>query len=301
VDAPPTSSSPNPKVWPVLLLTVLSAPLSAWVIAIFNATYAIGDTLYRILRREAGFSDFKVLATDALNRIFDHGILQIVIGVAGNATIFAFLALTAGFSRPKEPDAVFLGGWRRLRIRPVPMVDVLLAVIGLLAFTSALDAVVQVAGFGEYGKLAEYRAQIGSLDLLDRTLLAMLLGFGAGTGEELFFRGYMLTRLEIAYGRVVALLVSSAVFGVFHWDPIHSPLAALMGVYLGLSVLFSGSLVSSIAAHVVNNIVATILVDANFGEHTTGAFIAVGFPLSGLILLWMWRRGRRRETAMPVW
>src|SRR5262249_36178818 len=111
-----TRPDAKPRVWPILLLTLLCPPLSPWALAVFNALYAVGDTLLRIARGQAKFSDFTILATEALNRIFDHGVLQIVIGVAGNATVFAFVALAAAFTRPRETHAAYPGGFARLRM-----------------------------------------------------------------------------------------------------------------------------------------------------------------------------------------
>lgn len=72
--------------------------------------------------------------------------------------------------------------------------------------------------------------------------------------EELFFRGYILTRLDrggLAW-RVAALAVSSALFGLMHgrwWD------AALAGLVFGLLALWRGRLADAVWAHVAANAV----------------------------------------------
>jgi membrane protease YdiL (CAAX protease family) len=232
-----------------------------------------------------------------------------VLGVSGNASVFATVAMIAAFRRPRErprgladeASPSYPGGWARLRIRPAARIEILAAILGLVALTSALDSLVQLVGLAEVGRLAEYRSEIGSLDIGERALLAALLGFGAGIAEELFFRGFMLTRLELAHGPWIALAITSIVFGLFHWDVVHTPLAALMGVYLGLIVLFTGSLVPAIAAHIINNIIATLFVDAELSDAAVWSFFAAGFPLALLVLAYLRQRSRAREIPAPVW
>jgi membrane protease YdiL (CAAX protease family) len=84
-------------------------------------------------------------------------------------------------------------------------------------------------------------------------LAVVVLGLLAGTAEELFFRGFVQTRLRQRWGPRWAVAVTALVFGAFHCDPWHSPTAAILGVYLGWLAERTGSLRPSIVAHVVNN------------------------------------------------
>lgn len=76
--------------------------------------------------------------------------------------------------------------------------------------------------------------------------------------EELFFRGYVLARLDrggMAW-RLVALAVSSALFGLMHgrwWD------AALAGLVFGLLALWRGRLADAVWAHVMANAVVALV------------------------------------------
>src|SRR5438876_11835505 len=93
-------------------------------------------------------------------------------------------------------------------------------------------------------------------------LFGAVLVFGviAGIAEELFFRGYMQTRLTEAWGPARAIVVSAACFGVLHLDisGVHMALAFAMGLYLGFVVERTGSVLPAIVCHVVNNVVYTL-------------------------------------------
>ena len=70
--------------------------------------------------------------------------------------------------------------------------------------------------------------------------------------EELFFRGYLLNRLNIGgkYGAGIALVLSSVLFAALHGNLL---LAFLAGLMLGALVLKTGRIVSAIYAHAVAN------------------------------------------------
>lgn len=82
--------------------------------------------------------------------------------------------------------------------------------------------------------------------------LFVLLSLTAGICEELVFRGFLLRSLTLATGLTpLAVLLSAGAFGVVHayQQPAGAVRAALMGVLLSLPVLFDASLISSMAAH----------------------------------------------------
>ena len=86
----------------------------------------------------------------------------------------------------------------------------------------------------------------------------VVIGLLAGTAEELFFRGFMQTRLSQRWSSRTAVLVTALFFGLMHMDPVHSPLALCLGIWLGFVCERSGSLWPALLAHVVNNTVATL-------------------------------------------
>lgn len=110
-------------------------------------------------------------------------------------------------------------------------------------------------------------------DSLIKTLLKLrpgelvVISVCAGIGEELLFRGWMLPWLAGSAGGdptqfefVLALVASSVAFGLMHpITKLYVVLAALMGVYFGVLMLWSGNLLVPIAAHAAYDAVQLIL------------------------------------------
>ena len=68
-----------------------------------------------------------------------------------------------------------------------------------------------------------------------------LLAAIAGVAEELLFRGVIQPWIEAAWGITAGLIVSNIVFGLVHAvTPLYAVLAALVGIYLGLSLDYGG-------------------------------------------------------------
>jgi uncharacterized protein len=112
-----------------------------------------------------------------------------------------------------------------------------------------------------------------------------------GIGEELFFRGFVVAHGLRLADRSLILAMSAFLFGFVHFDPVQSPLAAAMGLFLVFAVLTTESLIPVIVAHVLNNTLATMAPD--FGEDPgTSAWIyfVIGAVLSVLAVLFLLRR-----------
>ena len=77
--------------------------------------------------------------------------------------------------------------------------------------------------------------------------------------EELLFRGVVFSAFE-RYSPVQAVLVSSLLFGAFHFEPTQAAGTAVFGVAFGLGRLYSGSLVPSFVAHAIYNSVVLLTV-----------------------------------------
>lgn len=86
------------------------------------------------------------------------------------------------------------------------------------------------------------------------------LGLLPGLSEELLFRGVMLPALGLNTGGVI---VSSLCFGVLHLSGLQQwPYvlwASLVGLSLGFSAVMTGNLLVPVTAHVVANLVSSLI------------------------------------------
>lgn len=71
--------------------------------------------------------------------------------------------------------------------------------------------------------------------------------------EELLFRGYLQTALSRRMKPWMAIVLSSALFGAIHFQPLAFPILALLGAVFGYLYHRTGSLKVNIALHMANN------------------------------------------------
>jgi membrane protease YdiL (CAAX protease family) len=131
-------------------------------------------------------------------------------------------------------------------------------ILGMLGLSQALDAAIQLGGWGDQGSLGLFQQAMQGLRGWNLTLAILGLGFAPAVGEEFLFRGLLLRGLMGRLGAMGALLASSVAFGLLHFDPVHSVAATFIGLYLGVALLRTGSLLPTIICHAVNNVIAVI-------------------------------------------
>ena len=132
-------------------------------------------------------------------------------------------------------------------------------ILGMLGLGQALDSLMAITGLGRRGSMETIRAALASASGPGLFLAVLVIGFAAGVAEEVFFRGYVQSQLRARWRPATAILATSACFGLFHADWIHTPLAFAIGLYLGFITELSGSALPAIACHVVNNSIVTVL------------------------------------------
>jgi len=136
------------------------------------------------------------------------------------------------------------------------------------------------------------------------------LGWGAGfvliaatpaLCEEMLFRGFILSGL-LKRGRLVAVILSSAFFAFLHLRPMSLLPIFLLGMFLAYLVLLTGSVWTSILAHMVYNgfvlLLWTVLGDA--GDH--GGVLLLMMPVAAVLFVAGMRKlravtRRSREVA----
>lgn len=95
---------------------------------------------------------------------------------------------------------------------------------------------------------------------LTRDVSKVTLGIGIAAallnafGEEIIFRGMFFSALLDNCGVVAALFIQSFVFTVYHFFPLQNALLLfVMGIFFGLGYLWSGSLLTPVLAHLIEN------------------------------------------------
>ena len=128
-------------------------------------------------------------------------------------------------------------------------------------------------------------------------LAVVAVGLLPAIGEEVCFRGVVLSGFANTGSRLGALLGMSALFGLFHFNPYHAVGAGALGLMFGVAALESGSLLPGVLAHFVNNSLAMVLLrrpslEARL-DHWWVLALGCGAAAAGLLLL----RGTRRAAG----
>jgi uncharacterized protein len=78
--------------------------------------------------------------------------------------------------------------------------------------------------------------------------------------EEIIYRGLLWGALDWRWGRWVALAITTVVFALAHLEFTRTPLLLVVALPIALARLYSDSLLASIVAHQVNNLLPGIVV-----------------------------------------
>lgn len=136
---------------------------------------------------------------------------------------------------------------------------------------------------------------------MQQPLLALLaMGVGAPVLEEMLFRGILLPGLARNYGPTKAILQTSLLFGIIHFNPSQALSAFLIGLFLGWVYVRTQSLWACILVHATNNIGAWLMMywgvsrsswQASVRDVPAWEFAAIGAAMLGAAAgIWYLRR-----------
>ena len=202
------------------------------------------------------------------------GLAALLVGVPASSLGLIVIAwLAAG--RPRR---------ERLRLLParVPARGILAMIVGILALSQALESLALLVGVGPGANLDWIARTLATATPLTLALAVLVVGGLAPVGEELFFRGFMLTRLRQVWRAGPAIVVTALAFGLIHGEWVHGLLATGIGLYLGLVTARSGSVIPAVICHVANN-TASVLLSAAIGSPQGRGVNAVLLVVTALI------------------
>ena len=179
------------------------------------------------------------------------GLAALLVGVpASSLGLIAVAWLAAG--RPRR---------ERLRLvsTRVPARGILAMIAGILALSQAIESLALLSGMGPGANLDWIARTLATATPVGLALAVLVVGGLAPIGEELFFRGFMLTRLRRVWSAGPAIVATALAFGLIHGEWAHGLLATGIGLYLGLVTVRSDSVLPAVICHVANNTVSVLL------------------------------------------
>jgi ABC-2 type transport system permease protein/sodium transport system permease protein len=144
-----------------------------------------------------------------------------------------------------------------------------------------------------------------AIDTMSPVLMLLIFAIIPGICEELFFRGFLLSSLSVSARRVSAVVITAAVFAVFHVMIWRFAVTFVLGLLLGALCWQSRSILPGIVAHVMHNGLAVLtqkfpaipeamgIGDIQSATHLPWTYVAGGAVILTLACLLM------RERAVP--
>ena len=131
--------------------------------------------------------------------------------------------------------------------------------VGQIVLLLLLTLVYNLLGvdLDKVGETAEELTE-GATDAVGVVLLVLIVGLAAPVFEELFYRGLWLRAIERRAGTVVAVIGSSVLFGLVHFEPYDLPALIGFGAIAAVLTVRTGQLGPAIWAHVAFNITAVV-------------------------------------------
>ncbi len=185
----------------------------------------------------------------------DIELSEIVIVISSIFTIFIFVGVPYLWILLVNDTASIKGFLKELNVKikglPMALVWAFVAVVLMFAIEIIIGLILYQLGYvnDEVSNVQDLAASlsIGSI---------IFVVIFQSASEEVFFRGFLLKKMDSLYGKEIAIVLSSVLFGLAHLsyaNPYVGVMSALIGVVLGYFYIKTRNLVTVIAAHILFN------------------------------------------------
>lgn len=220
-------------------------------------------------------------------------------GLTGNATaiVSALGFLVSGaavFGMARDTIALVREETRLWHLKEEPGSSYLLCMLSALGLVLGMNLLLQLSGIT--GQSDAYQAVARSQYAAWLSIGLFCYGVVSPIAEELLFRGILYARLRRLMEPSAAIVVSAALFAVYHGNLVQGIYAFVIGCFLAYAYEYFGDFRMPAAIHVMANMLVYGLSQGGAGET-----FFVSWPMCVLCLLWgtgcagvLYRRKRSR-------
>lgn len=196
-------------------------------------------------------------------------IITIQAMLAQAAFLIVYLYFNRGVDYKKASKINVRLGWQNVLIC---IAIAIICIFGFSFLTQISDEFLTYIGF-------ELETSILPLDNAGWLVLnIILLAAVPAVLEELVFRGIILNAFRKKTGDVASIFISASLFSLMHCSPQQTVFTFVFGIVLAFVVVKTGSVVSSMIIHFLNNAIAVIFMYAKFD-------IALSLPTWAMVLI----------------
>lgn len=231
-----------PRVWTVFVLYVLCTVVG---FGVGVGAFIVGMLIEQV---PEPFGDPSQMASGPMP-LLAFGLMFVALELA----LFGGVIAAALLSPVRFCDRI------RLKRSHISALGYFVMLVGLLATGQVLESSMALLEIEPGTALENMHEFITSVHGEALAILALVMGLFAAFGEEFLCRGYIQTRLSRRWGSLSAVLITSLLFGILHFDVVHSTMAFFIGLYLGFLAERTGSIWPCIVCHALNNIISVFL------------------------------------------
>ena len=257
----PSRKRSPPRLWTVFLILV------AGIAAQYLAGSVIGGffTALRLFH-----SNFQVTDESIGMPSVDRDLLQqellgnpnFFLAIVAGSQLALLAVLVAATCLSKVPWKARLNfGWGDVSLRLVPLWC--LACLGCGVVGDWLVLVVEWLGVLDPSKssyLETFDRLAENLSVEQAVVFVVLISVLPGFVEEMFFRGYIQTRLVQRWPPWKSVSLCSFIFAAYHIDPLQSVALIPLALWLGFLAYRVDGILPSITCHLFNNFISALLI-----------------------------------------
>ncbi len=284
-DPSPPDNREQTRTWTVYVLFL------ATVVAIFSVSAIVVLLGYFI-----EFGNLKGIGEDSEATI-RYATQPHILILSLTATCLTMLACAGtGATLSRSPWRLRLG----LQAPELSASQLIVAMLGAPALGMLLETIVLGLGIEVSGTLKQISDAVLSAEGLEIPFLVLAISLGPAMGEEFVFRGFIQRRLVQRHGALWGIVAAAILFGIMHFDPLQSPLAALLGIYIGYLAYRFRSIWPAVLTHAFNNFfsISTLLIFPPQQPEPKAQYLP-GL-LAGLFFLFcLWYLSAQRSALRP--
>lgn len=210
---------------------------------IIMVLYIMGASFFYGIKMDIGGSveDIENLAANMAN----HTSIAIIVAAVGSFLIYRYMMKRRGLNLYKE-----------CRFKRLTKGQILASCLigSTVIFLSMI--ILNLTGIIFPQSLENHSSNMESIITPNTLLIIASVGIAAPLIEEILFRGLIFRELERKTTMKLTIIVQALLFGIYHLNLAHSTMAAVMGIFLGLSLYWTESIWAPILIHLINNLLS---------------------------------------------
>ena len=104
-----------------------------------------------------------------------------------------------------------------------------------------------------------FKVLLSTNNIFESILVFITIALTPAICEELVFRGFLQSSLNLNFSPKLAFILTGILFGLFHFNPLNAIPLVIIGIYFSYLVYLTDSIVASMIAHLTNNTVMMLI------------------------------------------